>query len=272
MLTLFGRLKVGPGHAAYLQHDEIEIGWGSGFEFRQLNFCLALEKVLQCLPRSIVFVDVVTQLHGTFLIACYAQFFQVQLTKCQQSDRRRLTWEGDRLVRNERRVDGEVEGATTECVTSLVSDGEAVVTSGGYPTKHISVVKGDGSGELRWKNDTQVYVPSMLVHGGHLYAVTDSGEVLCYDMADGAVKWEHRLGGNFAASPVLVGDQIFATDNKGTTHIFKASPAGFELVGENTVTANEVQATPAICGNQIYMRVAQGEDAQRQEMLYCIGL
>lgn len=170
------------------------------------------------------------------------------------------------------KLNWEVEGATTECVTSLVSDGEAVVTSGGYPTKHISVVKGDGSGELRWKNDTQVYVPSMLVHGGHLYAVTDSGEVLCYDMADGTVKWEHRLGGNFAASPVLVGDQIFATDNKGTTHIFKASPTAFELVGENTVTANEVQATPAICGNHIYMRVAQGEDAQRQEMLYCIGL
>jgi hypothetical protein len=166
----------------------------------------------------------------------------------------------------------EVPGATTECVTSLVSDGEYVVTSGGYPTKHISVVKGDGSGELRWQNDTQIYVPSMLVHGGYLYAVSDSGVALCYNMKDGSLAWEHRLGGNFAASPILVGDQIFATSDNGTTFIFKANPTAFEQVAENVLAAEEVQATPAICGSQIYMRITTGKDEQRQEMLYCIGL
>lgn len=165
----------------------------------------------------------------------------------------------------------EVPGATTECVTSLVTDGESVVTSGGYPTKHIAVVRGDGSGEVRWSNKTQVYVPSMLVHEGFLYAVTDSGQVLCHNMATGELAWEQRLGGNFAASPILVGEEIYATSNDGTTHIFKAIPTGFEATGESKVTATEVQATPAICGSQIYMRLTQGEDATRQEMLYCIG-
>lgn len=165
----------------------------------------------------------------------------------------------------------ETAGATEECVTSMVSDGQNVVTSGGYPTKHVAVIKGDGSAEVRWSNKTQVYVPSMLVHEGHLYAVTDSGEAICYEMETGTVKWEHRLGGNFAASPILVGDQIYAARNDGTTYIFKANPAAFEQVGENKLTANEVQATPVICDSKIYMRVAVGEDATRQEMLYCLA-
>lgn len=165
----------------------------------------------------------------------------------------------------------EVEGATTECVTSLVADGESVVTSGGYPSKHISVVRADGSGELVWRNDTMVYVPSMLVHQDHLYAVTDSGDVICYEMATGKVAWEHRIRGKFAASPVLVGENIFATSDGGTTYIFKAIPTGFEPVGENTIAADEVQATPAICGGHIYMRLALGKGDERHEMLYCLG-
>ncbi len=168
-------------------------------------------------------------------------------------------------------VNWEVAGATTECVTSTVSDGDVVVTSGGYPSKHVSVMKGDGSGEEIWRNETQVYVPSLLIHEGYLYGVTDSGEALCYDLATGTVAWEERLGGRFSASPVLVGDTIFAVGNDGTTHLFKADPKAFTLVGENSVNADEVEATPAICGNQIFMRVAQGKSDGRQEMLYCVG-
>ncbi|MCF6286891.1 MAG: PQQ-binding-like beta-propeller repeat protein, partial [Candidatus Hydrogenedentes bacterium] len=52
----------------------------------------------------------------------------------------------------------EVEGSTVETVSSAVSDGQVLVTSGGYPSKHISVVRGDGSGEVLWRNETRVYV------------------------------------------------------------------------------------------------------------------
>ncbi|MCF6285483.1 MAG: PQQ-binding-like beta-propeller repeat protein [Candidatus Hydrogenedentes bacterium] len=169
------------------------------------------------------------------------------------------------------KINWEVEGATTECVTSTVTDGKSLVTSGGYPSKHISVVRGDGSGDVLWRNDTMVYVPSMLVHGDHLYVVTDSGEVLCYEFETGNVVWEHRIRGKFAASPVLVGEDIFATSNKGVTYIFKATPKGFELLHENELMADEVQATPAICDSKIYLRIVRGKKDQRQEMLYCLG-
>lgn len=165
----------------------------------------------------------------------------------------------------------EAPGATVECVTSIVTDGDLVVTSGGYPDKHIAVMKGDGSGEELWRNTTEVYVPSMLMSDGYLYGVTDRGEAFCYSLDKPEPVWEARVRGKFNASPVLVGDNIYALDNNGTTHIFKASPAGFESVAENTVTASEVEASPAICGGRIYMRVAQEVDGVRSEMLYCIG-
>ena len=168
-------------------------------------------------------------------------------------------------------VNWEVEGATTECVTSTVSDGSILITSGGYPDKHTAVVKGDGSGETLWHNENMIYVPSVLIHDGHLYVAGDSGEVYCYELKTGTIVWEDRIRTKFAASPVLVGEHIFATGINGSTYIFKASPKAFELVAENTVEADDVQASAAICGDRVYLRVAQGRNDARQEMLYCIG-
>ncbi len=164
----------------------------------------------------------------------------------------------------------EIKGSTTECVTSTVTDGERIFTSGGYPTNHVSAVLADGSGKIAWENKTRVYVPSMLVHEGHLYAVQDSGIATCWKCDTGKELWTGRLGGTFSASLVLVGEQIFATNEAGRTFIFKAVPDGFHLVGQNQI-AGEVLATPTICGDRIYLRVAKQDKGRRQEMLYCIA-
>ncbi len=164
----------------------------------------------------------------------------------------------------------EVSGATTECVTSTVTDGKLVITSGGYPENHISAMRADGSGEIVWKNNTRIYVPSMLVREEHLYAVTDAGVAICYEMSTGKSTWKHRLGTTFTSSPVLVGKMIYVTSDEGKTFIYKATPERFELIGENELVG-EVFATPAICGSQIYMRLAKDVEGRRQEMLYCIG-
>ncbi|MGH7223912.1 MAG: PQQ-binding-like beta-propeller repeat protein, partial [Gemmataceae bacterium] len=164
----------------------------------------------------------------------------------------------------------EIKGATTECVTSTVTDGQLIFTSGGYPKNHVSAVRGDGSGETVWEKKTRVYVPSMIARNGYLYAVLDSGMAVCWKCASGEEVWKGRLGGTFSASLVLVGEHLFATNESGRTFIFKASPEEFKLVGENRL-GSEVIATPAICGSHIYMRVAASEKGQRQEMLYCLS-
>ncbi len=164
----------------------------------------------------------------------------------------------------------EIEGSTTECVTTTVSDGKHIFTSGGFPKNHMSAVAADGSGEIVWENNTRAYVPSMIQRDGYLYLVLDAGIATCYRCDDGEEMWKARLGGTFSSSPVIVGDLIYATSEEGETHIFRADPEKFESVGQNKL-GESVFATPTICGSRIYARVAEIENGKRQEYVYCLG-
>ena len=163
----------------------------------------------------------------------------------------------------------ESKGSTTECVTSTVTDGELIFTSGGYPKNHLSAVRA-GTGEIVWEQNVRIYVPSMLFYDGHLYSVTDAGVAICWKAATGEEVWKARLGGTFNASPVRVGENVYATNQEGTTFIFKATAAKYVPVAENSL-GEDVFATPAICGGRLYARVAKRKNGDRQEWLYAVG-
>ena len=166
----------------------------------------------------------------------------------------------------------ETKGATTECVTSTVTDGQNVFTSGGYPKDHVSAVRADGSGKVVWENRNRVYVPSMLYLDGYLYAVQDGGTATCWKSDTGKQVWNTRLGksGGFTSSPVRVGEHIYATNEAGTTFVFKASPDGLKVLADNQL-GSDSYASPAVCGGRIYLRVGTTVEGKRQEVLYCVG-
>ena len=68
----------------------------------------------------------------------------------------------------------ETKGSTQETVSSIVTDGTRIFVSGGWPKNHVHAVEADGSGKVAWRNISRVYVPSMLVKEGHLFAVLDT--------------------------------------------------------------------------------------------------
>jgi outer membrane protein assembly factor BamB len=164
----------------------------------------------------------------------------------------------------------EIEGATTECVTTTVTDGQRIFTTGGYPKNHVAAVAADGSGEIVWENPTRTYVPSLLTRDGHLFAVMDSGIAMCWKSDTGKEVWKGRLSGTFSSSPVMIGDLIYATNEEGQTFVFRASLEKLDIVATNQL-GDSVFSTPAICGGRIYQRVAHQIDGRRQEVLYCIG-
>jgi hypothetical protein len=163
----------------------------------------------------------------------------------------------------------EINGSTEECVVTPVTDGTRVFTSGGYPKNHTVAVMADGSGRIAWQNTARVYVPCMIQKDGYLYAVMDAGLAVCWTSDTGVELWKERLGGDFFASPVMVGDRIYATNLGGKTYVFQATPKHFELLAQNQL-GDEVYSSPVICGSQVYLRVAKRGDT-RQEFLYCIG-
>jgi outer membrane protein assembly factor BamB len=155
-------------------------------------------------------------------------------------------------------------------VTSIVTDGERVFISGGYPKNHVAAVEADGSGKVVWNNISRVYVPSMLVVDGHLYAVMDGGSAMCWDSKTGERKWKGVLGGTFTSSPVLVGDDIHVINENGEYSVFKANPAKFERIHKGAL-GEQVFATPVICGGRFYARVVESVNNERVEKLYCLG-
>ena len=163
----------------------------------------------------------------------------------------------------------ETNGSTEECVGSAVTDGTRVFVSGGYPKNHTMALMADGTGTVAWQNNARVYVPSMIVKGGHLYAVTDAGFAVCWKSDTGEELWKERLGGDFFSSPVMVDDLIYASNVSGKTFVFIATPKEFKLVAQNQLS-DETYASPTVCGGRVYLRVAKrGEN--RQEFLYCVG-
>ncbi len=167
-------------------------------------------------------------------------------------------------------VNWEIDGATTECVTSTVTDGTHIYSSGGYPKNHVAAIKADGSGEVVWETKDRVYVPSMLIKDGHLFAVMDSGVAICWKADTGEEIWKERLGGTFSSSPVLVGDHVYAGNEAGTLYVFEASTKGLNVISETKI-ADAIFASPAICGGEIFLRVADFQGDKRSERLVCFG-
>jgi outer membrane protein assembly factor BamB len=163
----------------------------------------------------------------------------------------------------------EVEASTEECVTTAVTDGRRVFVSGGYPKNNTTAIDADGSGRIAWQNGQRVYVPSMLVRDGHVFAVMDAGSAVCWKSDTGEEVWRQKVDKDFYGSPVMAGDRVYITSLRGVTSVFKATPQGFELLAQNKL-GDESLATPSLCGNRLYLRSAKTV-GERQDFLWCIG-
>lgn len=163
----------------------------------------------------------------------------------------------------------EIAGSTEETVVTAVTDGSRVFASGGYPKNHVVAVEADGSGRIAWQNGARLYVPSMLVRDGHVFAILDAGQAVCWKSDSGEELWREKVDKDFYSSPVMVGNRIYATSLRGVTSVFEATPGHFKLLAQSQL-GDEAFASPAICGSRIYLRSAK-KGASRQEYLWCVG-
>ena len=173
------------------------------------------------------------------------------------------------LMTNVQLVNHVVHAMIEETVVTATTDGTRVFVSGGYPKLHTMAVEADGSGKIAWENNTKVYVPSMLVRAGHVFAVLDAGHAVCWNSATGEELWREKVDKDFFSSPVMLGSRIYATSLRGATSVFEATPQTCTLLSQNQL-GDESYASPAICGDRIYLRGVKKAEP-RQEYLWCIG-
>ena len=155
------------------------------------------------------------------------------------------------------------------CGTLVWSD-DMVFASGGFPAGRTYGVKSDGS-KILWQNQIKCYEQSLLYHDGYVYAHTDNGIAVCWRGTDGKEMWKERISERgVSASPILVGEKIYMTDEKGNTTVLAANPNKLEKLAQNKL-GDESFATPAFVDNRIYTRVSTRDGRVRQGWLYCLG-
>lgn len=153
---------------------------------------------------------------------------------------------------------------------TMVWDGDLVFISGGFPTAQTLAVRADGSGQVVWQNAVKCYEQSLIANNGYVYGHADQGVVFCWRAADGHEMWKGRLEGPVSASPVLAGDHLYFTSERGNTFVVKADPSSFQLVSRNKL-GDSAFASPAVVDQRLIFRVGIFEGDHRQEYVYCIG-
>ncbi len=97
------------------------------------------------------------------------------------------------------------------------------------------------------------YVPTPAVKGDRMFTVDDKGIASCLDLRTGKLLWSKRIGGNFGASPIIVGDTLLLISLEGQATVLSASDR-FERLGEVDL-GGPVGATPAFSDGRLLIRV-----------------
>jgi outer membrane protein assembly factor BamB len=118
------------------------------------------------------------------------------------------------------------------------------------------------SGKVTWSGEDDLpSVASPLATKDFVITTDSSGVVNCYDIRAGRKLWTHEFEESFYPSPILAAGDVYAMDNRGTMHVFRASKT-FAPVA-NTKLGEESLATPAFTGGAMFIRGKRN--------LYCIG-
>ena len=145
--------------------------------------------------------------------------------------------------------------------TPVVGHGLIFCTSGrAGPTLAI---RPGGSGDVTdthvaWKTTRgSPFVPSPVLHGDYLYTLNDMSNIItCLNARTGETVWQERLGSPrreaISASPVIVDDKLFVTNDDGLTSVLKTGPV-FELLHTNDIGARTL-ASPALVDGVWYIR------------------
>jgi outer membrane protein assembly factor BamB len=137
----------------------------------------------------------------------------------------------------------------------------------GYMKPQLWAIRVDGSGDVTpthvaWKYDKQVpEISSPVLAGDEIYFVSSLGIATCLDAKSGELIWQHRLGGNFAASPLAADGKLYFTSREGLTTVLRPGREYAELARNQLF--GQTLASLAICHEALLLRA--------DRLLYCVG-
>ncbi|MCX7871986.1 MAG: PQQ-binding-like beta-propeller repeat protein [Verrucomicrobiae bacterium] len=150
----------------------------------------------------------------------------------------------------------------------LFKDGVIYCTSGWSSGQLLAIIPGkkgeviDANNPATFK-DTQLKIlwgvkrnvpkkPGLIVYGGLVFGIDDSGIASCLDSKTGQERWRERIGGNYSASPIFADGKIYFFSEEGKTTVISASDK-FEVIGTNQLDGG-FMASAAVVGNALILR------------------
>ncbi len=142
----------------------------------------------------------------------------------------------------------------------IVAAGHVMVCTG-YDRPTLLAIRPGGSGDVTdshvaWQTNVAVpHTPSLLTYQGMLFMISDAGVASCLDAKTGEVLWKQRIGGNYSASPLLVGDVIYFLSEDGEATLVQAA-AEFKELQRNRLP-DRTLASMAVIGSDLLIRSKQ---------------
>jgi outer membrane protein assembly factor BamB len=107
--------------------------------------------------------------------------------------------------------------------------------------------------EVVWEYDENMPdTASPLATNKYLFLACSYGYIICLNAKTGEFLWEQEFDDGFYASPILVGDKVYAMDLQGAMHIFKADNH-YKSIGDPHI-GEPSACTPAFVKNRIFIR------------------
>ncbi len=131
----------------------------------------------------------------------------------------------------------------------------------GYNRPSLLAIDPTGSGDvtathLKWRSSSNIpNTPSLVAYQGLVAMVSDKGIAICFDAVTGKEIWKERIGGNFSASPLLVGSHMYLLSEEGNCTILDIAGQPREIAKNGL--GERCLASPAIVDNDILIRTAK---------------
>ncbi len=150
----------------------------------------------------------------------------------------------------------EGEGVTPSV---LIADGVAIQANGWGGADSVKAFRLSGArgtlpeSALAWEQKKNApKLPSMVHVSPHVWSITEAGMAWCARADTGEVLFRERVGGTYAASPVVSDGRIYITADNGETLVIAAAPK-LKVLARNPL-GEKVQASPAASGGRLYLR------------------
>jgi outer membrane protein assembly factor BamB len=138
----------------------------------------------------------------------------------------------------------------------------------GYMAPKLLAIDPTGTGDVtethvRWKYATGVpNTPSLVPVDNQIVMVSDGGVASGVDVVSGKQIWKKRLGGNYSASPLAIGDQVYFQSESGEAVVMR--------IGEEATETGRAQLPGRIFAS--YAMVDRDWIIRTERGLYRIGV